>query len=185
MDIWEQLQQLEEAEGAAGGEQEEMYEAYQEFAPEEGEGGVEEDADEVEFSEFVSQDPEEFGFSYTQLQHIGFGDPGLGTTIAGSKFSKLAKIVQTQSVAKETLYINKLKADLHKYFSFDNVNHWTSVIKNKVPRFWLKNSPTLAATAYMIDSLHKQPLTADLLAKYSTETGFRREDLLRYYRMFK
>jgi len=172
-DIWAQLQKLEE--------QEELEVYAPELEPGQEEDMDYPDADEAEFSEFVSQDPEEFGFSYKQLEHVGFGDIGLGGIIAGDKFSKIA---QLRTIPKEVLFMNKLKSDLHKYFSFENVNHFATIIKDKIPRYWLKNSEALAAAAYVVDTLRKRPLTVENLANYATETGLRKEDLLRYYKLF-
>lgn len=140
------------------------------------------DDDDGEFTQF-DQDPEDFSFSYTQQEQIGYGDPDLGTTVGG-QLTKLQKIVQLQTVPKEKLYTNKLKLDLNTYFSFDKTNHYAMLIQ-EVPRFWLKNSQALASTIYMIDQLNGSKLTADKLEDFSKQTGIRKEDLYRYYRLIE
>ena len=140
------------------------------------------DEPEGEFNQFVDQDPVEFGYSYAQLEHVSFGDPEIGTTIGG-KFAKLEKIMQMQTVSKEKLYINKLKAELKDVdFSFDKINHY-AILVQAVPRFWLKNGKAIASTIFTIDKLKGTKLTADKLADYSIQTGIRKEDLFRYYRL--
>ena len=139
--------------------------------------------DNGEFNQFTDYDPEEFGFSYTQLEHVSFGDPEMGTMIGG-KFAKLEKIIQMQTVSKEKLYTNKLKADLNTYFSFDTTNHYAALVQ-KIPRFWLKNTTAMAAAIFMIDSLGGNKPSADSLNEFSIQTGIRKEDLYRYYRLIK
>ena len=141
------------------------------------------DYEEGEFTQFVDQDPQEFGFSYAQLEHVGFGDPEMGTIIGG-KFTKLEKTIQMLTVSKEKLYTNKLKADLNMHFSFDKTNHYATLVQ-EVPRFWLKNSYAMASAIFMIDKLGGSKLTADKLTDYSIQTGVRKEDLFRYYRLLK
>ncbi len=136
-----------------------------------------------EFKVFDEYDPDEYGVSYQQLEQISYGDPELGMSLGG-KFAKFEKIVQVQTVSKEKLYLNKLKAELNQYFPFDKSNHYAILIQ-KVPRFWLKNSETIVATIYMIDELKKSPLIGSKLARYSTRTNVRKEDLFRYYRLLK
>jgi len=169
-DIWSRLKNIEQ--GAP-----DEYEAYEDELNEENDNSDE------EFNEFINQDPQEYGFSYGQLQHVGIGDLGVSTISGGN--SKLSKMIQMQSLTKDVLFMNKLKSDLHKYFSFENVSHYSTLVKNKVPRYWLKNSDALAATMYMIDNIAKNPLTPEVLEKYSKETGVRKEDLFRYYRLFQ
>ena len=139
--------------------------------------------DDKEFTHFIDQDPEEFGFSYGQLEQIGHGDIDFGTTIGG-KFSKLEKIVQMQTVSKEKLYTNKLKVDLNLFFSFAQTNHYAEQVQ-QVPRFWLKNSHAMAGTIFMINKLSGVKPTTASLAEYSKQTNVRSEDLFRYYRLLE
>lgn len=200
---WDKLAAEEEAQQAQGGgilqhafggeeEEEEIFgggflPAYEEeeFPPSEGEEGGEFDygEEDTEFAQFIEEDPEEFGFSYAQTEHMGYGDPELGTTLGG-KFSKVEKLVQLQTVSKEKLYLNKLKVDLNVFFSFELTNHYSAVTQ-EVPRYWLKNPRAIASTFYMINSLHGAKLTPEILADYSAQTNIRREDLLRYYRLLE
>jgi len=184
---WEQLAQ-QESEMQSSEEdiflpayEENVYELAQSEEEPEWDYGAEEE--EGEFTQFVDQDPEEFSFSYAQLEHISYADPEMGTTLGG-KFSKMEKIMQMQTVSKEKLYTNKLKADLNIYFSFDKTNHYVTLIQN-VPRFWLKNSLAMASTIFMIDQLKNSKLTADKLTDFSQQTGIRKEDLFRYYRLLE
>jgi hypothetical protein len=146
--------------------------------------GAESSDEDGEFNEFVDKDPYEFGISYAQLGQISQGDPELGTTLGG-KFFKIEKMVQAQTVSKEKLYLNKLKAELNDVFgSSKKVNHYATVVQ-QVPRYWLKNGRTIAATYYLIDRLSNSPLTSGKLASFSTEFGVDKEDLFRYYRLLK
>ncbi len=184
---WEKLAQQEQEFGIEGGE-DAFLPAYDEDesnliqSDDENQDWDYDDEPEGEFNQFVDQDPEEFGYSYAQLEHVSFGDPEMGTTIGG-KFAKLEKIMQMQTVSKEKLYTNKLKAELNnKHFSFDKTNHYATLVQD-VPRFWLKNSNAIASTIFTIDKLKGTKLTADKLADYSIQTGIRKEDLFRYYRL--
>nr|QBK87615.1 MAG: hypothetical protein LCMAC201_05280 [Marseillevirus LCMAC201] len=179
---WEKLEQQEEFEIEGGDDT--FLTAYDEYNLSQSDDETQkwdyDDEPEGEFNQFVDQDPE-FGFSYTQLEHVSFADPELGTTIGG-KFTKLEKIMQMQTVSKEKLYINKLKFDLSTYFSFDNTNHYATLVQ-AIPRFWLKNSAAIASTIFMIDKLGSAKLTVAKLNDYSIQTGIRKEDLFRYYRL--
>jgi hypothetical protein len=187
---WDKLAQQEEWEESGGGE-DAFLTAYDDdqydLMHSDDEDGKEYDYDDDDYDKEVDQfdeyDPYEFMPSYGQLEHVSYGDPALGTTIGG-KFSKLEKIMQMQTVPKETLYINKLKAELNTYFSFDKTNHY-AVLVQSVPRFWLKNIPAMSATIYMIDKLKGVKLSATKLADYAEQTNTRKEDLFRYYRLLK
>ncbi len=185
---WDKLAQ-QESEWEQGSEEESFLPAYNvdEYALAQSDDEEQEwdydDGDDGEFTHFVDKDPDEFGFSYAQLTHISYGDPEMGTTIGG-KFTKLEKIMQMQTISKEKLYTNKLKVDLNMHFSFDKTNHYAVQVQD-VPRFWLKNSQAMASTIFMIDKLEGTKLTADKLANYSQQTGIRKEDLFRYYRLLE
>lgn len=137
---------------------------------------------EGEFGIFAEQDPD-FVVGYGQLDQIAYGGGGLGTTIGG-KFSRIEKMIQAQSASPQEMYLNKLKYDLSDYFSFEKASHYAARIQ-EVPRFWLKNGPTIAATVYMIDSIQGRKPTSKDLENASAETGVRKEDLLRYYRLLE
>jgi hypothetical protein len=181
---WDKLAQQESE--LEQGSEESFLPAYDEdeyALPQSDEEEQEWDYDDGEFTHFVDKDPDEFGFSYAQLEHISYGDLEMGTTIGG-KFTKLEKIMQMQTISKEKLYTNKLKVDLNMHFSFGKTNHY-AVLVQKVPRFWLKNSQAMASTIFMIDNLEGTKLTAGKLEKYSQQTGIRKEDLFRYYRLLE
>src|SRR3972149_12208065 len=67
-----------------------------------------------EFKDINEYDPDAFGVSYAQLEQTSYGDPELGMSLGG-KFAKFEKIVQSQAISKEKLYLNKLKAELNTY----------------------------------------------------------------------
>lgn len=148
-------------------------------------GVVEDDetGGDAEFDQFNPYDPDEFeAVGYKQLEHVSYADPEFGTAIGG-KFSKLEKIIQLQTVSKEKLYLQKLKALMNQYFPAPGkIEHYAIAIQN-IPHFWLKNAAALAATLYVYDSLNGLKLTAAKLADYSKKTGIRIEDLYRYYRL--
>ena len=146
--------------------------------------GEESNDEDGEFNNFVDKDPYEFGISYVHLGQVSYGDPELGMTIGG-KYAKLEKTVRAQTVPKEKLYINKLRAELHEFFdSFDKSNHYATIVQ-QVPRYWLKNGRTIAATFYVIDKLEGGSLSSGKLATFSTQTGVDKQDLFRYYRLLK
>jgi hypothetical protein len=141
------------------------------------------DINEGEFNQFEAHDPDEYGLEvgYGQLEHISYADPELGTTMGG-KMSKTERMVMMQTVSKEKLYVNRLKADLYDWFSFEKADNYIKLLES-VPRYWLKNPRAIAATFYMIDRLRGTKLNTDKLADFSGKTNIRREDLFRYYRL--
>jgi len=160
------------------GEEPEMFEAYEdEISPDQ--MGGEDDFD--EFDDYQEPEEDNFQMSYSQMTHINYGDPSLGTTMGG-KYSKLEKMIRQDTVSKEKLYILRLKAELSNWFSYTKTDHY-SIITENIPRYWLKSPQALAAVYYMTD--HHKKITQQILAKYSNETNVPKTDLYRYYRLVK
>jgi hypothetical protein len=172
-----QQENIEEERGEDGRDEEDEQSGYDE-----------EEAGEDEFNAFKEDEEPDLQVGYAQLQHVSFGDPGLGMTIRtkGGKVSKLEKLLgQHQGDMKEKLYIQKLKAELSNYVSFEVANDFGIITEKYIPRYWLKNIPALAATFYMINQLRKEKLTSKYLESFSETTGVRKEDLYRYYKLVK
>jgi len=150
--------------------------AYDDNEKENDEDSDEEELDLAEFEQFGKEQPE-FGFSYSQLQHVSYGE-GLGAT------SKLEKMVQQQTMSKESIFIQKLKQELLKYFSFEAIEHWV-IVTTKLPRYWLKNPEALTETYNMINQLKGKQLTLEYLTSFSASSNISKEDLFRYYRFIK
>lgn len=144
------------------------------------------DNEDDDFSVFAERDPD-LVLGYAQREHISYGGGGLGTTIGG-KMSKIERMIQAQNASPQEMYLNKLKLDLQDYFSIDKSSHYAARIQ-EVPRFITKNSLALAATIYMIDGFRgNKPTNPKLklaLENVSAESGIRKEDLLRYYRLLE
>lgn len=139
--------------------------------------------DDDDFDGFEPENRLEIG--YSQLEQIGGGDVGLGTTIGGGS-GRIDKIMQQQMIPKELLYINRLKAELNNLMSFEKTANY-AILAEKIPRYWLKNPDTLAASFLMYDQLlyTGNDLTSSKLQDFSGETGVREEDLYRYYKLVK
>ena len=134
-----------------------------------------------EFADFVEAEPDEFQVGYSQLQHISYG--AVGSSTVGAKNTRLERIVHMQTVSKESQYTGRLAAELSEHFDSSKINHYVEVTK-QLPRFWLKNIPTLVVTYRMIETLNGKNPTAAVLAKYASPS-IGPEDIYRYYRLIK
>lgn len=118
----------------------------------------------------------DFQVGYAQQEQVGFGE---GTVIGDRRL----QAVQQRIESKETLYKNALKAELSNYFRPEDINSYANLIEQKVPKYHYKNPAALAAAIYMWRNVGNQPVTPQVLARFSNETIKNATDLYRYLRL--